>query len=257
MCPPKYFEINYEINPWMHIDDQPSKKKAEEEWENLKKIYESLGVDVEVIESQEGCPDMVFVANAGLPANGKFILSNFTYPERKKEEKYFNDYFEDKFEIVELPKEVNFEGQGDAFFVKDKLFLGCGFRSSREAKEEIKKHIHKSIEVVQLNLINSKFYHLDTALAYLGGGNFLVVKSAFSEDSIEELKKHGNLIFLSEEDADYFSANCIVYKDKIIMNNATGELEEKLKSLGLTLVKTNASEFLKSGGAVRCLSLVC
>jgi len=256
MCPPKYFGVNYEINPWMHIENQPDPELAQKQWEDIKGNFENLGVEVDVIDAQEGCPDMVFVANAGIPAGDKFILSNFTHPERKAEVKYFEDFFSKKFEVISLPEEVKFEGQGDAFFVEKKLFLGQGFRSSKKAKEEIKKHLPDDFEVIHMNLINPNFYHLDTALAHIGDGNFLAVKSAFSDESLKELEKHGNIIYLSEKDADSFAANCIIYKKNILLNNATKELEEKLKNLGFSIIRSGASEFLKSGGAVRCLSLV-
>ncbi|MBI3671238.1 hypothetical protein HY249_00385, partial [Candidatus Azambacteria bacterium] len=154
MCPPKYFGVNYEINPWMSVKNQPDKTLAQKQWNDVKNIFENLGIKVDVIEAKDGLPDMVFTANAGLPVDDKFILSNFTHPERVGEIKHFKDFFSKKFQIIELPENVKFEGQGDAFFAEDKLFLGSGFRSSKSAKEEIKKHLPAGIKVVQLELIN-------------------------------------------------------------------------------------------------------
>jgi len=199
---------------------------------------------------------MVFVANAGLPMKDKFILSNFTHKERQGEVEFFRKYFSKKFEVIELPEDIKFEGQGDAFFVGKKLFIGNGFRSSEKAGDYIKEYLPDDYKIIKLNLINQNFYHLDTAIAYIGDDNFLVVKSAFSDDSLEILKRQGNLIFLSDEDAKNFAANNIIYKENIILNDATPELEKKLNDLDLNVIKKNTSEFLKSGGSVRCLSLV-
>lgn len=257
MCPPKYFGVSYEINPWMHIENQPNLKLAEKQWKSLKKIFGELKINVDCIDPKKDCPDMVFTANAGVPVGDAFILSNFTYKEREAEVRFFKEFFSKKFKkIIELPEDVKFEGQGEAFFAEKKLFLGCGFRSSKKTKEYIKKYLPEDVKIIQLNLINPKFYHLDTALQYIGDGNFLVAKDTFSKETLEELKKHGNLIHLSQEDSDYFAANCIIFKKNIILNNATKELEEKLNKLGFSVIKNNMSEFLKSGGTVRCLSLV-
>lgn len=257
MCSPDFFGVKYEINPWMHINDQPNLELAKKQWQGAKDIFERLGIEVDVIEPDENCPDMVFTANAGLPIGDKFILSNFTFKERKAEEPLFKEFFSKKFkELVELPEDVKFEGQGEAFFVDNKLFLGSGFRSSKGAREELQKQLSQEYEVVQLELINPKFYHLDTALQSLGDGNFLVAKDAFSESSLKELKKHGNLIYLSQEDSDAFCANCIVFEKNIVISDPSKELEAKLNDLSFTIHKNNMSQFLKSGGAVRCVSLV-
>jgi len=257
MCSPSFFGVKYEINPWMHLEDQPDLELAKKQWQGTKNIFEKLGIEVDVVEPKECCPDMVFTANSGLPVGDKFILSNFTFKERTPEEPLFKDFFLKKFkEVVELPKDIKFEGQGEAFFVGNKLFLGSGFRSSKGAKEEIQKHLPKGYEVIQFELINPKFYHLDTALQYIGDGGFLVAKNAFSETSLKELKKYGDLIYLSQRDSDAFCANCILFEKNIIMSDPSKELEEKLTELGFTVLKNNMSEFLKSGGTIRCVSLV-
>ncbi len=257
MCPPDFFGVKYEINPWMHLENQPNLELAKKQWLGAMSIFKSLGIEVDVMESKECCPDMVFTANSGLPVGDKFILSNFTFKERTPEEALFKDFFSKKFkEVIELPKDVKFEGQGEAFFAGNKLFLGSGFRSSKGAKKEIGKYLPKGCEIVQLELINPKFYHLDTALQHIGENIFLVSKNAFSENSLKEIQKYGDLIHLSQEDSDAFCANCIVFEKNIIMSNPSKELEEKLKTLGFGVLKNNMSEFLKSGGAIRCISLV-
>ncbi len=256
MCPPDYFGIDYEINPWMHKKNQPDIVLAKKQWENLKNIFKSIGVNVSELTPQKGCPDMVFVANAGLPINGKFILSNFAFKERMPEVKHFEKFFSEKFEIIKLPKDVKFEGQGDAFFAKGKLFLGYGFRSSKKAKDELKKHLKQGQDIVHLKLKNPNFYHLDTALAYIGDDNFLTVKGAFSEEAEKKLKKEGNIIYLSDDDAKNFAANCIVFERNIILNKASKNLKNTLKKLNFNVIESKTSEFIKSGGSVRCLSLV-
>ena len=51
MCPPNYFDIEYEINVWMHQDNQPADETAHLQWQKLHDIYtEKLGWHVELIE---------------------------------------------------------------------------------------------------------------------------------------------------------------------------------------------------------------
>jgi len=223
MCDPEYFGIDYEINPWMDVKNQPDKDLAKKQWENIKNTFVSLGINVDVMNSQKGLPDMVFTANAGLPFKDVFFLSNFKYKERRPESNHFRDFFKNNFEIIEFPEEIKFEGQGDAFFADNRIILGSGFRSSKEVKGFIKEHLPENMKIIQAELVNPNFYHLDTAIQYLGNDNFLAIENAFSEKSLSELKKEGNIIFLSEEDAQNFAANCIVFEDKIILNKASEE----------------------------------
>lgn len=69
MVPPKYFKVEYAINPWMGgVVDQP---KAQRQWDDLKKAIEKAGVPVKTLEPVDGLPDMVFVCNSGIVLNNK------------------------------------------------------------------------------------------------------------------------------------------------------------------------------------------
>ncbi len=67
LCPPDFYDIEYEINPWMHVENKVDKRKVFEEYKNLKKIYQSLGLEVLGIPPVKGLPDMVYAANIGFP----------------------------------------------------------------------------------------------------------------------------------------------------------------------------------------------
>src|SRR5215467_11245294 len=74
MCPPDYFGVFYEINPWMHQENRPDLELAMEQWHNLVANLRRAGANVEIIEPVKELPDMVFVANAGLVAGQSLIL---------------------------------------------------------------------------------------------------------------------------------------------------------------------------------------
>src|SRR5947209_13862829 len=118
MCPPDYFGIFYEINPWMNQEVRSDPELAHEQWHNLLANLEKAGASVKAIEPVKSLPDMVFVANAGLVDGRRLILSRFRYPERQPESKYAALWFQSHgCEVIELPDEsgVCFEGGGDAF----------------------------------------------------------------------------------------------------------------------------------------------
>src|SRR5215472_4318942 len=136
MCPPTLYDVDYVINPWMAGNiHAPSRSHALEQWRHLYRELTAIA-EVELIDPQPGLPDMVFTANAGLERNGTVVLSSFCHPERQGEEKHFRRWFESSsYQIIDLPRETLFEGEGDALFAMDgaRLWAAYGQRSAMES----------------------------------------------------------------------------------------------------------------------------
>ena len=132
MCPPKLYDVNYVINPWMEGNiHRSSREHAAAQWEQLHAALSQIA-DVLLVEPQPGSPDMVFTANAGLVRDGIVALSSFHHPERQGEEPHFRKWFSDSgFSIREIPRATPFEGEGDALFDADgsRLWAGHGLRT--------------------------------------------------------------------------------------------------------------------------------
>jgi N-dimethylarginine dimethylaminohydrolase len=129
MCPPDYFGVFYEINPWMHQENRPDCALAMEQWHNLVANLRRAGATVEIIEPVKGLPDMVFVANAGLVDGRRLILSRFRHPERQPESIYTSQWFQARgSEVAELVGEgdIYFEGCGDAFPYAGRVWIPLG-----------------------------------------------------------------------------------------------------------------------------------
>ena len=74
MCPTDYFDVVYEINPWMGKTVQVDKGLACSQWEALYRLLsEEIGATIELVNPLEGLPDLVFTANAGLSVGKTFI----------------------------------------------------------------------------------------------------------------------------------------------------------------------------------------
>ena len=110
MCPPDFYGIEYEINPWMSRNRQSNPQTAQEQWNLLCRILATIGGRCLLIDAKPGLPDMVFTANAGLIWKEKFIVSNFRHEVRRREAPYFEEWFRKKgFEILHVPPEYCFE----------------------------------------------------------------------------------------------------------------------------------------------------
>lgn len=259
MCPPKLYEVNYVINPWMKGNVHRSDRgRAMAQWEQLHRALTKIA-QVELLEPQPGSPDMVFTANAGLVHRGTVALSSFLHPERQGEEPHFRRWFgESGFKMSAIPRETPFEGEGDALFEADgsRLWAGHGIRS----RESSHRHLSETwnIEVISLRLIDPRFYHLDTCFCPLFRGYLMYFPPAFDAESIAKIEtryREEKRIPVSEPDALRFACNAVNVGRVILVNSVSSQLSRKLENLGFKVVQVHLTEFLRAGGAAKCLVL--
>ena len=189
MCPPKLYDVNYVINPWMAGNIHASSRdRAAEQWQRLYEAVRTIA-DVQLIEPQPGSPDMVFTANAGLECNGTVAISSFFHPERQGEEPHFRSWFQQAgYTLVNVPRVTPFEGEGDALFSTDGrcLWVGVGPRTAASSHRVLRETW--DVPVVPLHLIDPRFYHLDTCFAPLEGGYVMYFPDAFDHLSLHRIE---------------------------------------------------------------------
>jgi len=259
MCPPELYDVHYVINPWMEGNvNRSCRKQAMKQWEQLHRALADVA-QVELVEPQPGSPDMVFTANAGLVHRGVVALSSFLHPERQTEEPHFRKWFDDSgFGVCEMPRATPFEGEGDALFAVDGscLWAGHGIRTRETSHRRLSETW--GVEVISLRLIDPRFYHLDTCFCPLFGGYILYFPGAFDAASQSRIEAHyapDKRIPVCEADALRFACNAINVGRAILLNEISRELRDRLESLGFRVVQVLLSEFLKAGGAAKCLAL--
>ena len=255
MCRPEHYGIEYEINPWMHVEDGVDRDGAVTQWERLYRTYTDLGEQVELTTPVAGLPDMVFTANAGVVHQGRAVLSRFRYAERRGEEPFWREAFESRgLEVSVVDSRLSFEGAGDALFVGDVLFCGHGFRTDRQAHRQVGRAL--GVEVVSLELVDPRFYHLDTCFCPLNEQTVLFAPHAFSTVSARTVRRLvPHVIEVPPEVAAGFACNAITVGSRVISSLAAQGLSSPLHDAGYDTVALPMSEFIKAGGGVRCLSL--
>lgn len=259
MCPPDHYDVDYVINPWMEGNvHKSSRDRAVEQWQKLFHVMKEHAV-VELVTPQIGVPDMVFTANAGLVLENTVVLSRFYHKERQGEEPFFQKWFEENgFTVHTLPKDLPFEGAGDALLDREGrwLWAGYGFRSELDSHPYLAKWL--DIEVLSLRLMDERFYHLDTCFCPLLDGYLLYYPPAFDSYSnrlIEMRVPEHKRIAVDEPDAVNFACNAVNINRLIIMNKASDDLRQRLENIGFQIIETPLTEFLKAGGAAKCLTL--
>jgi lysine-ketoglutarate reductase/saccharopine dehydrogenase-like protein (TIGR00300 family) len=259
MCAPDHYDVDYVINPWMEGNiHKSSRDRAVEQWQKLHFVLKEHAT-VDLVAPQKGIPDMVFTANAGLVLGQQVVLSRFLHKERQGEEPYFKQWFEENgYTVNELPKDLPFEGAGDALLDREGrwLWAGYGFRSELDSHPYLAKWL--DIEVVSLRLIDERFYHLDTCFCPLANGYLLYYPAAFDSYSnrmIEMRVVPEKRIAIAEADAVNFACNAVNIEKIVVMNQASEALKARLCDGGFQVIETPLNEFLKAGGAAKCLTL--
>jgi N-dimethylarginine dimethylaminohydrolase len=255
MCPPDHYGIEYEINPWMNRSLAAVRELAFTQWRNLHATLVGLGVTVETLAPQPGLPDLVFTANAGLVVRDVFLSSRFKHAVRAKESPVFDAWFAAKgFTVEHLPEGMFHEGAGDALFCSDILFAGYRIRSDAVAHQWVAQRF--GVRVLPLELVNPRFYHLDTCFCPLAPGEALYFSDAFDAYGRRVLATHvGTLIPVEEAEAHRFGCNAVVVGKTVVHNSRCPRMAEELAKRGYTPVEVELDEFLKAGGSAKCLTL--
>jgi len=258
VCPPDYFSIDYEINPWMRRSNMVDPQAAVRQWHRLMEMLErDVGAVLERMTPVPGLPDLVFTANAGIVVGRRAVPSRFRHAERQREEAHFESWFrEHGYEIVMLEADMYFEGAGDLLGFADGWFGGYRQRSEFRAFPILSEIFER--EILPLELVDSRFYHLDTCFCPLSGGYLLYYPAAFDQyahSAIAERIPTSRRFEVPEPEALKFACNAVCVGKHVVLPSGCPETMKWLDTRGYEPHEVPLNEFMKSGGSAKCLTL--
>lgn len=266
MCPPKYYDVRYQINPWMTRQHPVDIALAQQQWEQLKQTISDCGAEPVCMPAHPDFPDLVFTANAALVLQQRAYLARFAHAERQGERPlYKTALVHQQIHIIDdhaaMPEDINhakhqhFEGAGDALNLGKHLFLGYGFRSSQAIHTHIARQFTDYI-CHSLELVDPHFYHLDTCFCPLNTDSAIYYPPAFSAAAQQSLQQHiPHLMAVPEDEAHRFSCNAVVIGQHIIIPADCPQTSKLLTDKGFRVHSCALSEYIKAGGAAKCLTL--
>jgi len=254
MCRPTHFTVDYSINPWMDPTKPTDTDNAIAQWEQLHALFLELGHTVEVIEPVPGLPDMVFAANGATVVDGRALVARFRHQQRQDETPAYVEWFRSRgYQVVHQAEFTN-EGEGDYLVVGERILAGTGFRTDRRAHAEAERVLGRP--VVTLELVDPRYYHLDTALAVLSETEIMYHPGAFSAESRRTLQQlYPEAVLATPEDAAVFGMNAVSDGRRVVLPEAAVDLAERLRARGFEPIGIDVSEMLKAGGSVKCCTL--
>jgi N-dimethylarginine dimethylaminohydrolase len=253
MCEPRYFAVEYAINPWMDPSVPVDTKLAVQQWRGLVETYRGLGHEVVQIEPVEGLPDMVFAANGATVANNRVYGAKFLYAERAAEGPAYLNWFRAAGFDAHDAQFVN-EGEGDLLVAAGRLLAGTGFRTDPAAHAEAGEAL--GLPVVTLELVNPHYYHLDTALCVLGPHDIAYFPGAFSAKSQAVLRElYPNAILATAADAAVLGLNAVSDGYHVVLPAEAVGFAATLLARGYQPVPVQLNELRKAGGGPKCCTL--
>jgi N-dimethylarginine dimethylaminohydrolase len=267
VCPPNYFDVIDQKNPYMSPVREIDRVRARSQWENLCSILQQNGCEIETIDPIEGLEDMVFSANqlfvGQKSGHEKFAVpSRMVHPSRQREVPFYVDWCRAHgYCMIEIDYGDDFlEGHGDLLWHPDgsRIYAGYGFRSTRGGVEKFSAVMTRmGIDVVSLELIDPYCYHLDTCLCPLNNDAVLIFAGAFSADALASVHKYWTRVhLLNVEEAHAFMGNGIVVNGCYVTPRTSPQLRAILQQEGLRPITVDTSEFEKAGGSCFCMKMV-
>lgn len=252
MCSARYFRVDYEINPYMHVAVQPDVDAALTEHENIVEAHLAAGRKVEFVDADPACPDMTYTANAAVVQGNRAVLA--TLPaERAPETPHHRAWLESHgFEVAST--RYAFSGQGDALACGSLLLAAHGQRTDTRALRTLARHL--DYDVVPLRTTSSRWYDLDLAVAVISSGVLAYNPEALDAPSLRTVRGLGvELIEVAPAEAAAFALNLISDGRTVTMTSGAPRLAADLRSMGLTVTELDTTELRKGGGGIRCTAL--
>lgn len=273
------FSAEQPINPY-YADSSVDTSLAQAEHDNIRKNLEEAGITVLTVPSPRDSQDGVYTANWALVRDNKAVLARL--PEaRKTEEAWAKQQLESQgIEVITVPEDWHFSGQGDALPCGEYLFCGQGYRSDRRAQEfaadtlgftriqlqTVPQLDHSGTPVINASSgwADSFYYDIDLALSIIKSpkdgekGLIAYCPEAFTPESQQILAslEYIDTIIVSEEEATHaFACNLVSTGETVIMSAHAPHLKAELESRGLTVLTPEISELSKGGGYIRCTTL--
>ena len=260
MVEPQHFRVDYAINPFMDPADQPEPVATRDQWDAVVGAIGAAGGTVEVLPQRPDAPDMVYAMNLGLPLAGPdgslAVLSHMRYAERRMETETAERWFADHgFTPRLLGRDgvgPHFEA-GDAFAWRGELVVGFGPRTEKLALKHLAHEL--DVEVRGVRITHPGMYHLDLGFCPLDDTRAMVCPAAFDDASARKLLGLvPEPLVLTEAEAMTFCANSVVVGRTVVMPACPDRVRAQLEAWDFEVVVVGVPEFLKGGGAIRCLT---
>ena len=258
MCPPTYFDVTYSINPWMDPSGQVDRALAVRQWSGLVDAYRSTGHRVDLLEPLADLPDMVYAANGATVVDGHTLPARFANPERDGGSRRRTRRGISATASCTAAETCSRQLRS----TRPRAISPCCRGESLPATASGQRlQAHRELatltgrEVISLELVDPRLFHLDLALAVLDDerDHIAYYPEAFSQRSRRLLAElFPDALIATELDAYAFGLNAVSDGLHVFIPAGARQLRELLAAAGYWPISVDLSELIKGGGSVKC-----
>ncbi len=280
MSSARYFSNELQINPYYH-DETVDSDRAISEHDHLRATMELAEVAVRQVAAPPDSQDGVYTANWALIRGNKAVLARLPAARKSEEDWAERQLRAFDLDVIRVPEDWHFSGQGDALPCGPYLFAGQGYRSDPRAQEFAADEL--GYQLIQLQTIplldetgkpvintesgwpDSFYYDIDLAMAIVRAptddleGIIAYCPEAFTSESIEKLlalSHKFSFIVVSEYEArQAFACNLVSTGQTVVMSANAPQLRTDIEAHGIETMTPEVVELAKGGGFIRCQTL--
>ena len=245
-------------------------KKAEEQWQRLKKHIDAHDITVLTVPASEKEPDSVYITDSAIIINDFAIMAKFHKVSRRGEEKITAEYLKSKLglRIRYLPEEegLYYEGGGDTRWSHNYSHMWFGYGAGRSTLKGIEAVVQILKEelgpltptIHTLRIDDRKTFQLDLAFLPLPNGRALYYPtlSLAAIKQIESVFGKKNVVKVPSK--YFFACNSVVLDEKNILVPKLPYADFRqwmYKATQMKIDEVNVSEFHLGNGSIQCLTL--
>lgn len=250
LADPAHVDVRYAINPWMDPAAPFDPERAQAQWRQLRDTLVGLGHDVAVLPARPDLPDLVFAANGALVLGDRALVARFAHAERRPEADLHRRWLHDRG-ITTVDATGSCEGEGDLLVVGRRVLVGHGFRSQPSAAADVATLTDR--EVVPVELVDPRYYHLDTALGVLDDHTIVWHPPAVAPAAADRLRAlYPTAIEVDRHDAELLGCNLVSDGRHVVVPAGVDRLLHDLTRHGFDPVTVDLSELRLAGGGPKC-----
>ena len=280
MSSARYFSNEQQINPY-YADESVDINAAMREHDQLRATIEQAGITARQVDAPSDSQDGVYTANWALIRGDKAVLARLPQARKPEEDWAERQLRSFGLNVVRVPEDWHFSGQGDALPCGKYLFSGQGYRSDPRAQEFAARELGYTL--VQLQTVpqldsagnpvinpvsgwpDSFYYDIDLAISMIREpqsgqkGIIAYCPAAFTPESIatlDAMTDEFDFIIVSEQEATKaFACNLVSTGESVVMSANAPQLKANLEARGLRVLTPEVVELAKGGGFIRCQTL--
>jgi dimethylargininase len=204
------------------------------------------GVELTVLEADEGYPDGCFVEDTAVVNSMVKVVSRPGAATRRGEEEEIARVLAGTGPTESIKAPGALEG-GDVLRAEKHYYIGISERTNKEGASQLSAILAKYGFTTSLIRVEAGL-HLKSEIAYLGNGNYI------STPVFSKIAHPANTIVLDPD--EYYSANCLRVNEYLLIAKGFPKSKRKILELGYNIIELDMSEFRKMDGGLTCLSLL-